>query len=77
MARKVTSNQVQELIHKEDIEYQRMVPYNPESNGKVERGNRVILERARILLYDIQFTFVVLGRNRRLCYSYKFNSEKK
>lgn len=47
-----TSNQFQELIRKEGIEHQRTIPYNPESNGKVERGNRVILERARTLLYE-------------------------
>ncbi|EZA62840.1 Copia protein [Ooceraea biroi] len=41
-----------EFTNKEGIEHQKTVPYNPESNGKVERGNRVILERARTLLYE-------------------------
>lgn len=41
-----------EFVNKEGIEHQKIVPYNPESNGKVERGNRVILERARTLLYE-------------------------
>ncbi|GFU05385.1 retrovirus-related Pol polyprotein from transposon TNT 1-94 [Trichonephila clavipes] len=28
------------------------IPYNSESNGKAERANRVLLERARSLLYE-------------------------
>lgn len=39
-------------LDKEGIEHQKTVPYNPESNGKVERGNRVILERTRTLIYE-------------------------
>lgn len=46
------NNQFREFTGKKGIEHQKTVPYNPESNGKVERGNRVILERARTLLYE-------------------------
>lgn len=46
------NSRFQELTRTEGIEHQRTVPYNPESNGKVERGNRVILERTRTLLYE-------------------------
>lgn len=46
------NNEFREFTNKEGIEHQRTVPYNPESNGKVERGNRVILERARTLLHE-------------------------
>jgi len=48
----IINNQFREFTSKEGIEHQKTVPYNPESNGKVERGNRVILERARTLLYE-------------------------
>lgn len=41
-----------EFTNKEGIEHQKTVPYNPESNGKVERGNRVIIERARTILHE-------------------------
>ncbi|GFV15248.1 hypothetical protein TNCV_4564351 [Trichonephila clavipes] len=30
----------------------KLFPYNSESNGKAERANRVLLERARSLLYE-------------------------
>lgn len=33
------NNQFQVYLDKEGIEHQKTVPYNPESNGKVERGN--------------------------------------
>lgn len=46
------NSQFKEVTEKEGIEHQKTVPYNPESNGKIERGNRVILERARTLLYE-------------------------
>ncbi|GFW54202.1 retrovirus-related Pol polyprotein from transposon TNT 1-94 [Trichonephila clavipes] len=32
--------------------HEKTIPYNSESNGKAERANRVLLERARILLYE-------------------------
>ncbi|CAL1678231.1 unnamed protein product [Lasius platythorax] len=53
------NSQFKEVTEKEGIEHQKTVPYNPESNGKVERGNRVILERARTLLFEsgIPLTF--------------------
>jgi hypothetical protein len=34
------------------IFHEKTVPYNSESNGKAERGNRILLERARALLYE-------------------------
>jgi len=50
--REFINNEFREFTNREGIEHQKTVPYNPESNGKVERGNRVILERARTLLYE-------------------------
>lgn len=46
------NKQFDELIRRDGIEHQKTVPYNPESNGKVKRGNRVLLERARTTLYE-------------------------
>ncbi|GFU91176.1 retrovirus-related Pol polyprotein from transposon TNT 1-94 [Trichonephila clavipes] len=34
------------------IFHEKTIPYNSESNGKAERANRVLLERARSLLYE-------------------------
>nr|XP_042910227.1 uncharacterized protein LOC107448150 [Parasteatoda tepidariorum] len=34
------------------ITHEKSVPYNPESLGKAERANRVLLDRARTLIYD-------------------------
>lgn len=42
----------EEFTRNEGIDHQKTVPCNPESNGKVERGNRIILERAHTLLHD-------------------------
>jgi len=50
--REFINNEFREFTNREGIEHQKTVPYNPESNGKVERGNRVILERARTLLHE-------------------------
>lgn len=46
------NNHFKEMTEREEIEHQKTVPYNPENNGKVERGNRVILERTRTLLFE-------------------------
>ena len=34
------------------IFHEKTVPYNSESNGKAERANRVLLERARTILFE-------------------------
>ncbi|GFX57528.1 retrovirus-related Pol polyprotein from transposon TNT 1-94 [Trichonephila clavipes] len=34
------------------IFHEKTIPYNSESNGKAERANRVLLERAKSLLYE-------------------------
>ncbi|KAF8787977.1 Retrovirus-related Pol polyprotein like [Argiope bruennichi] len=34
------------------IFHEKTIPYNSESNGKAERANRILLERARSLLYE-------------------------
>lgn len=47
-----SNNKFREFTGIKGIEHQKTVPYNPESNGKVERGNKVMLERARTLLYE-------------------------
>jgi len=50
--REFINNEFCEFTNREDIKHQKIVSYNPESNGKVERGNRVTLERARTLLHE-------------------------
>lgn len=39
-------------LNESGISHQKTVPYNPQSNGKVEKANRVLLDRARTLLND-------------------------
>jgi len=59
--REFINNEFHEFTNREDIEHQKTVPYNPENNGKIERRNRVILERACTLLYEgiLSLTFRV------------------
>ncbi|XP_036142140.1 uncharacterized protein LOC118645371 [Monomorium pharaonis] len=67
------NKQFDELTCREEIEHQKTVPYNPESNGKVERGNRpsgkkgIMLEysRERIAyrIFDIENKIVIEERN--------------
>lgn len=39
-------------LNESGIGHQKTVPYNPQSNGRVERANRVLLDRARTMLND-------------------------
>jgi len=39
-------------LNESGISHQKTVPFNPQSNGRVERANRVLLDRARTMLYD-------------------------
>jgi len=39
-------------LNESGIHHQKTVPFNPQSNGRVERANRVLLDRARTMLHD-------------------------
>ncbi|XP_036140851.1 uncharacterized protein LOC105835035 isoform X2 [Monomorium pharaonis] len=39
-------------LNESGINHQKTMPFNPQSNGKVERANRVLLDRARTILND-------------------------
>jgi len=59
--RELINNEFREFTNREGIEHQKTVPYNPESNEKVERRNRVILEHARTLLYESRLPLTFLA----------------
>ncbi|GFW05983.1 retrovirus-related Pol polyprotein from transposon TNT 1-94 [Trichonephila clavipes] len=48
------------------IFHEKTVPFNSESNGKVERANRILLERARSLLHGKSYSPVVNIESFRL-----------
>ncbi|GFU77039.1 retrovirus-related Pol polyprotein from transposon TNT 1-94 [Trichonephila clavipes] len=45
------NEQLDTYLANSGIFHEKTIPYNSESNGKAERANRVLLERARSLLY--------------------------
>lgn len=45
------NKELDQFLEKSGI-HEKTVPYNPESNGKAERSIRVLVERARTLLYE-------------------------
>ncbi|GFV84622.1 retrovirus-related Pol polyprotein from transposon TNT 1-94 [Trichonephila clavipes] len=45
-------NELDTYLANSGIFNEKTIPYNSESNGKAERANRVLLERARSLLYE-------------------------
>ncbi|GFT94649.1 retrovirus-related Pol polyprotein from transposon TNT 1-94 [Trichonephila clavipes] len=47
------NEQLDTYLANSGIFHEKTIPYNSESNGKAERANRVLLERARSLLYEI------------------------
>ncbi|GFX78320.1 retrovirus-related Pol polyprotein from transposon TNT 1-94 [Trichonephila clavipes] len=46
------NEQLDTYLANSGIFHEKTIPYNSESNGKAERANRVLLERARSLLYE-------------------------
>ncbi|GFV30547.1 retrovirus-related Pol polyprotein from transposon TNT 1-94 [Trichonephila clavipes] len=46
------NEQLDTYLDNSGIFHEKTIPYNSESNGKAERANRVLLERARSLLYE-------------------------
>ncbi|GFT38317.1 retrovirus-related Pol polyprotein from transposon TNT 1-94 [Trichonephila clavipes] len=46
------NGQLDTYLANSGIFHEKTIPYNSESNGKAERPNRVLLERARFLLYE-------------------------
>ncbi|GFV83730.1 retrovirus-related Pol polyprotein from transposon TNT 1-94 [Trichonephila clavipes] len=46
------NEQLDTYLAKSGIFHEKTIPYNSESNGKAERANRVLLERARSLVYE-------------------------
>ncbi|GFW54177.1 retrovirus-related Pol polyprotein from transposon TNT 1-94 [Trichonephila clavipes] len=46
------NEQLDHYLANSGIVHEKTTPYNSESNGKAERANRVLLERARSLLYE-------------------------
>ncbi|GFT68723.1 retrovirus-related Pol polyprotein from transposon TNT 1-94 [Trichonephila clavipes] len=46
------NEQLDTYLANSGIFHEKSIPYNSESNGKAERANRVLLERARSLLYE-------------------------
>lgn len=50
--REFVNENFRNYLNKSGICHQKTVPYNPQSNGKVERANRVLLDRARTILND-------------------------
>ncbi|GFT09028.1 retrovirus-related Pol polyprotein from transposon TNT 1-94 [Trichonephila clavipes] len=46
------NEQLDTYLANSGIFHEKTIPYNSESNGKSERANRVLLERARSLLYE-------------------------
>ncbi|GFW16571.1 retrovirus-related Pol polyprotein from transposon TNT 1-94 [Trichonephila clavipes] len=47
------NEQLDTYLANSGIFHEKTIPYNSEPNGKVERANRILLERARSLLYEI------------------------
>lgn len=50
--REFVNENFRKQLKESGISHQKTVPYNPQSNGKVERANRVLLDRARTILND-------------------------
>ncbi|GBM42424.1 Retrovirus-related Pol polyprotein from transposon TNT 1-94 [Araneus ventricosus] len=46
------NEQLDTYLANSGIFHEKTIPYNSESNGKAERANRILLERARSLLYE-------------------------
>ncbi|GBN13319.1 Retrovirus-related Pol polyprotein from transposon TNT 1-94 [Araneus ventricosus] len=46
------NEQLDTYLANSDIFHEKTIPYNSGSNGKAERANRILLERARSLLYE-------------------------
>ncbi|GBN25648.1 Retrovirus-related Pol polyprotein from transposon TNT 1-94 [Araneus ventricosus] len=46
------NEQLDTYLDNSGIFHEKTIPYNSESNGKAERANRILLERARSLLYE-------------------------
>ncbi|GBN82325.1 Retrovirus-related Pol polyprotein from transposon TNT 1-94 [Araneus ventricosus] len=50
------NEQLDTYLDNSGIFHEKTIPYNSESNGKAERANRILLERARSLLYESELT---------------------
>lgn len=49
-----TNKEFENYINRRGIKHERTVAYNPQSNGVVERSNRILLDKSRTLLIDAQ-----------------------
>ena len=43
---------IRQICESSGIIHQKSAPYTPQQNGKAERMNRTIVEKARTMLYD-------------------------
>ena len=76
------SSEFQEFLRREGIFHKTSVAYVPQSNGKAERLNRTLLEKARTMMATTNLPFYMWGsailaanylRNRTPCKSINFN----